>query len=45
VSAVCGTVCCGFTGGSVCCVWEFLNWFYGSEFVLCVREFVVGFWE
>jgi len=42
VCAVCGTVCCGFVGVSLCCVWDSLLWFVGSECVLCVGKFGVG---
>jgi len=42
VCVVCGTVCCGLVGVSVCCVWDSLVWVCGSECVLCVGQFVVG---
>ena len=45
VCAVCRTVCCGFVGVSVCCVWDTLVWVCGSEIVLCVGQFGVGLWE
>jgi len=31
----------GLRGVIVCYVWESLLWIWGSDFVLCVREFVV----
>ena len=42
--AVCGTVCCGFGGVSVCYVWGSLVWVWGSESVLCVGQIGVGLW-
>jgi len=42
---VCGRVWCGFGGVSVFCVWESLVFVFGSEYVLCVGEFGVGFGE
>ena len=45
------SVCCVWyslvwiLGVSVCCVWDSLVWVWGSEFVLCVGQFVVGLWE
>jgi len=41
VCAVCVTVWCGFMRVGLCCVWESLVWVWGSEFVLCVGQFVV----
>ena len=41
---MCGTVCCGFVGVSVCCVLESLVWVCGRECVLCVGQFVDGLW-
>ena len=40
---MCGTVWCGFVGVSLCCVWDSLVWVCGSEIVLCVGQFAVGF--
>jgi len=45
VCAVCGTVWCGFGGGSVCCARDCFVCVWGSEFVLCVGEFCVGLGE
>ena len=28
---MCRTVWCGFVGVSVCCVWDRLDWVWGSE--------------
>jgi len=42
---VCRTVCCGFVGVIVFCVWDSLVWVCGSECVLCVEQFGVGLWE
>jgi len=39
---VCWTVWCGYGGVRLCCVWDSLGWVWGSEFLLCVREFGVG---
>ena len=40
--AVCGIVWNGFGGLILSCVWESLGRVWGSEFVLCVRDFGVG---
>jgi len=40
---VCGRVWCGFVGVSVCSVWDSLVCVCGSECVLCVGQFGVGF--
>jgi len=45
VCALCGRVCCGFVGVSVCCVSESLVWVCGSEGLLCLGPFVVGLGE
>jgi len=39
---MCGIVWGGFRGVRLCCVWKTLLWVWGSEFVPCVGEFVVG---
>jgi len=39
---VCGIVFNGFGGLIFCCVWESLGLDWGSDFVLCVRDFGVG---
>jgi len=39
---MCGIVWDGFRGVRFCSVWERLVWVWGSEFVPCVGEFVVG---
>jgi len=39
---VCGIVFNGFGGLIFCCVWESLGRDWGSDFVLCVRDFGVG---
>ena len=43
--AVCGTVCCGFGGVSLCCVWDIFVWVWESECLLCVGQFCVGLVE
>jgi len=40
---VCKSVWCGFGGVSLCCVWESFVSVWGSEYVLCVGQFVAGF--
>jgi len=45
VCVVCGIVWCGFVRVSVCCVWDRLVRVCGSECVLRVGEFCVGFGE
>ena len=40
-----GTVWGGFCGVILCCVWDSLVWFWGSEFVLFVGQFGVGLGE
>jgi len=42
---LCGTVCCGIVGVSVCWVRERLVWIWGNECVLGVGMFVVGLGE
>ena len=42
---MCGKVWRGFVGVSVCCVWDSLLLVCGSECVLFVGQFGVGFWE
>ena len=43
VFAVCGRVWGGFVGVRLYCVWDSLVWVWGSECVLCVGQFGVGF--
>ena len=45
VFVVYGTVCCGFVGVSIYCVWDSLVWLCASESFLCVGQFCVGLWE
>jgi len=40
---VSGTVCCGFVGEDVSCVLDNFVWVYGSERLLSVWEFSLGF--
>ena len=39
---MCGEIWSGFGELILCCVWEGLRRVWGSEFVLCVREFGVS---
>ena len=41
---MCGRVWGWFGGLSLCYVWDKFCGFWGSEFLLCVLEFRVGFW-
>jgi len=41
VCVVCGTVWSALGGVSVCCVWDCLEWIWGSECVLCEGWFGV----
>jgi len=43
VCAVCGRVWGGLVGVSLCCMWDSLVWVWGSECVLCVGQFGLGF--
>jgi len=45
VFAVCGRVCFGFGGVSVCCVLDGLILVWVSERDLCVGQIVLGLWE
>jgi len=45
VCVVCWTLWSGFGGVSECCVWDCLEWVWGSECVLCVGQFCVGLGE
>jgi len=42
VCPVCGRDWYEYGGVSVCCVWESLEWVWGSESVLCVGEIGVS---
>jgi len=42
---VCWRVWCGYGGVRLCCVWDSLGWVWGSEFLLCVGQIVLGLWE
>jgi len=45
VSVVCETLWSGLRGVSVCCLWDSLEWVWGSECVLFVGQFGVGLGE